>query len=267
MTFLDSVIARQRETHSMLCVGLDPDPGRFPEGYGDDAEAILRFNQMVIDATAGYACCVKPQHAHYAARRAEAALEGTIEYAHSKGLPVLLDVKRADIGSTAEYYAAEAFDRYGADAATVNPYLGQDALAPFLDRSDRGIVVLCRTSNPGGADLQHLQLAEGGTLFEHVARLASTQWNAAGNVLLLVGATRPAELRRVREIVGGMGLLLAGVGAQGADVRAMMEAGKGGGLIINSSRGVTYPDFTTGDPATLVADAARKTRDEINQYL
>ena len=268
MTFLDAVLARQRETGSMLCVGLDPDPDRFPAGFAGDVQGITAFNRLVIDATLDLCCCVKPQFAHYAARGAEAALKATIEYAHSVGLPVLLDVKRSDIGSTASFYAAEAFDRYGADAATVNPYLGTDALEPFLERADRGVVVLCRTSNPGGADLQHLELAEGGTLFEHVAKLASTTWNSRGNVLLLVGATRPDELRRVREIVGNMGLLLAGVGAQGADVRAMMEAGKGGPLIINSSRGVTYPPFASGgDPSELICEAAIRTRNEINQFL
>ena len=268
MTFLDAVVARQRETGSMLCVGLDPDPSRFPPGFADDVDGIIAFNRLVIDATRDLACCVKPQFAHYAARGAERALESTIEYAHAAGLPVLLDVKRSDIGSTADFYAVEAFDRYGADAATVNPYLGTDALESFLKRTDRGVVILCRTSNPGGADLQDLELQGGDKLYEHVARLASTEWNTHGNVMLLVGATRPAELRRVREIVGSMGLLLAGVGAQHADVRAMMEAGKGGPLIINSSRGVTYPAFAAGAaPSSLVREAATRTMYEINQFL
>lgn len=248
-------------------MGLDPDVSRFPPQFGHDTAGILAFNRMVIDATHDIACCYKPQFAHYAAQAAESALEATIKYAHESGVPVLLDVKRADIGSTAHFYAREAFERYGADAATVNPYLGLDALEPYLEYEDRGIVILCRTSNPGGADLQHLRLESGEYLYEKVAQLAASTWNTRGNVLLLVGATRPAELARIRKIVGDMGLLLAGVGAQGADVRRMMEAGKGGPLIVNSSRGVTYPAFDQGEPADLVRAAAQATVNEINQYL
>jgi orotidine-5'-phosphate decarboxylase len=209
-------------------------------------------------------CCYKPQFAHYAAVGAEEELEKTIQYIKDLGIPVLLDAKRGDVGTTAERYAVECFERYNADAVTINPYLGYDAMEPFLSYSEKGVFILCRTSNPGGADLQNLKLEDGRSLYEHVAHQASSVWNANNNVALVTGATRPQELARIREITGDMTFLLPGIGAQGGDVAASIEAGEGGDLIVSSSRAVLYA--SDGDD---FADAARKaaeaTRNEINE--
>jgi len=178
---------------------------------------------------------------------------------------VILDAKRGDVASTAENYAREVFERYGADAVTINPYLGYDAMQPFLTYADKGVIILCRTSNPGGADIQNLVMEDGEQLFERVAELATVKWNVNNNVGLVVGATRPSELTRVREIAGEMTLLLPGIGAQGGDIAASIRAGEGGGLIIASSRAITYA--SSGDD---FAEAARRiaqsTVDEINQH-
>jgi orotidine-5'-phosphate decarboxylase len=251
---------------SRLCVGLDPEPARFPARFADLEDAIFQFNQAIIDATADLVCAYKPQIAHYSAVAAEQDLTRTIEYIHeTTEVPVILDAKRGDIGSTAEMYARELFDRYGADAATVNPYLGLDAMKPYLDRADRGVLILCSTSYPGGGDLQNLSLASGRTLYEEVAYQALQRWNYNNNVLLVVGATRPQELARIREIVGKMPLLLPGVGVQGADLREMVKSAGGGGMIVNASRAVIY----AGDGEDF-ADRARATavqiRDAINQH-
>ena len=249
----------------MLCIGLDPDPGRFPLKISREKEPIFTFNKAVIDATVDLACCYKPQIAHYAASAAERELEKTITYIKDLGVPVILDAKRGDVGSTAEKYATEAFERYGADAVTINPYLGHDAMEPFLAFADKGVFIVCRTSNPGGADIQNLVMQDGDQLFERVANLAAHQWNGNRNVALVVGATRPKELARIREITGEMTFLLPGIGTQGGDVAASIKAGQGGGLIVTSSRAVIYA--SSGDD---FADAARQlaqsTRDEINQH-
>ncbi len=209
------------------------------------------------------ACCFKPQIAHFAAAAAENSLISTIEYLKDQNLPVLLDAKRGDVGSTADFYASELFDRYGADAATINPYLGLDSMAPYLDRDDKALFILCRTSNPGGADLQNLRLESGLQLFEHVAEQAATRWNKHGNVGLVVGATRPAELGRVRELTGDMPFLLPGIGAQGGDVEESVHAGQGGGLLISSSRAILYA--SDGDDfAAAAAAVAQSTRAAIN---
>src|SRR5690606_20888302 len=203
---------------SLVCVGLDPEPGKFPARFAGDADAVFGFCRDIVDATAEFVCCFKPQIAHFAALGAEDALERLVAHIHAEhpGIPVILDAKRGDIGSTARRHAEEAFDRYGADAVTANPYLGRDSLQPYLDRADRGVVILCRTSNPGAADLQDL-LGDGRPLYQHVAAKAATEWNANGNVALVVGATWPEQLREVRAIVGEMPLLVPGVGAQGGD--------------------------------------------------
>ena len=264
MTFFDRIKARQRAINSRLCIGLDPDISRFPSTLQASANPIYDFNKAIIDATADIASCFKPQIAHFAAATAEDELCETIRYAQAAGVPVLLDAKRGDVGSTAEMYARELFERYGADAVTVNPYLGLDAMQPYLDYADRGVFILCRTSNPGGADLQHLTLESGDTLYEHVARQAASHWNSNSNVGLVVGATRPEELRRVREICEDMTFLLPGVGAQGADIGEMMSAGQGGGMLISSSRAILY----AGDGEDFAAKArqvAIDTRDEINR--
>jgi orotidine-5'-phosphate decarboxylase len=253
---------------SLVCVGLDPEIERFPTHIAAEPSPIFQFNKAIIDATHDLACAFKPQFAHYAAYEAEDQLERTIEYVHKSypGVPVILDAKRGDIGNTAERYAIEAFERYGADAVTVNPYLGTDALEPFLKHADKGVLVLCRTSNPGARDLQDLPV-NGRPLYQVVAELAATRWNARGNCLLVVGATYPTELAAVRTLVGEMPLLVPGVGAQGADVAQAVRAGQsaqGTGLLVSSSRAILYasqgPDF---------AGAARKAtaalRDAINR--
>ena len=259
--FFDSVAERQKAIGSLLCVGLDPELSRIPKRYHKLQRPIFEFCKDVIDVTRDFASCFKPQFAHFAAADALRDLKDLVVLLRSENLPVILGAKRGDVGSTSEFYAREAFGVFDAGAVTVNPYLGGDSLEPFLTRSDRGIILLCRTSNPGGADIQNQQLAGGGELYEHVARLASREWNAQGNVGLVVGATRPSELARVREIVGEMFLLLPGIGAQGGDVAASLAAGVGGGLIISSSRAILYPSVGTIDS---VRQVALETRDLIN---
>ena len=271
MSAFTQQLARVWETNdSLLCVGLDPEIERFPPQIAASPSPIFQFNKAVIDATHDLVCAYKPQFAHYAAYEAEDQLERTIDYVHRTypGIPVILDGKRGDVGNTAERYAIEAFERYGADAVTVNPYLGGDSLEPFLRHADKGVVILCRTSNPGARDLQDLEV---GTrrLFHVVAELAAARWNGNGNCALVVGATYPSELAEVRRIVGEMPLLLPGVGAQGADVaQAVMngQTAKGTGLMVSSSRAILYgsqraagADFAAG--ARAAAEALRR---EIN---
>ncbi len=250
----------------MLCVGLDPDPARFPKALAGRPEAILEFCTAIVDATAAYACAFKPQIAYFAAHRAEAQLEALIEHIHDRhpGLPVVLDAKRGDIGSTAEQYAREAFERYRADAVTVNPYLGFDSIEPWLAWRDRGVFLLCRTSNAGGADLQALDVG-GERLFERVARHAAGAWNTSGQLGLVVGATFPDELARVRRIAGDLPLLVPGIGAQGGDVVATVRQGAsadGWGMLVNSSRAILYA--SDGDDwAHAAGEAARGTRDAL----
>jgi orotidine-5'-phosphate decarboxylase len=252
---------------TLLCVGLDPDPARLPPHFAASDLPIFEFGRAIVDATADLVCAFKPQIAYYAAARAENQLEMTIAHIrrHYPGIPVILDAKRGDIGSTAEMYAREAFGRYQADAVTVNPYLGFDALAPFLDFKDKGVIVLCRTSNPGARDVQDLE-CKGKKLYEVIAEKAARGWNANGNVLLVVGATYPEELARIRAIVGDMPILVPGVGAQGGDVAAVVANGAtagGVGLIISSSRAVLYAS-SGEDYAQAARSAAQKLRDEIN---
>ena len=263
--FFERIARRQQAIDSRLCIGIDPDRRRIPRCCGSGEESIFNFCKVIVDATADTASCYKPQIACFAAEGAEGALQETIRYIQGLGIPVLLDGKRGDIGSTAEMYARELFERYGADATTVNPYMGLDSMQPYLDYPDRGIFILCRTSNSGGTDLQHLKLENGRTLYEQVAYKATHDWNSNRNIGLVVGATRPAELRAVRDICDDMTLLLPGVGAQGADVAELMQAGQGGGMLISSSRAILY----AGDEEDF-ADAARQvalaTRDEINRH-
>jgi orotidine-5'-phosphate decarboxylase len=252
---------------SLVCVGLDPEIERFPPHIAESASPIFQFNKAIIDATADLVCAYKPQFAHYAAYEAEDQLERTIDYIHRNypGIPVILDSKRGDVGNTAERYAIEAFERYHADAVTVNPYLGGDSLEPFLKYADRGVIILCRTSNPGAVDLQDLEVS-GRRLFHVVADLAARRWNSRGNCLLVVGATYPGELAEVREIVGDMPLLVPGVGAQGGDVTQVVENGQtaaGAGLMISSSRGILYASAAENF-ASAARDAAQKLRDQIN---
>jgi orotidine-5'-phosphate decarboxylase len=269
MTFIEKLKRAWRNNNSLVCVGLDPEPSRFPAHLREDPNAIFAFCRDIVDATADVACCFKPQFAHVAARSAEGELQRLIVHIHTKhpGVPVILDAKRGDIGSTAAFYAAEAFGRYGADAVTVNPYLGRDSLEPFLARADRGVVILCRTSNPGARDLQDLDVG-GRKLYQHVAATAARDWNANGNCLLVVGATYPGELADVRAVVGEMPLLVPGVGAQGGDVEAVVRSGAtkdGTGLVISSSRAILYAGSGL-DFAEAARAAASALRDEINRH-
>ena len=269
MTFLSAIDATAQRNDSLVCVGLDPEPSRFPAALREDPDAIFAFCRAIVDATADLVCCFKPQIAHFAAQRAEDALQRLIAHIHAvhPGIPVILDAKRGDIGSTAQHYAAEAFDRYRADAVTANPYLGRDAVQPFLDRADKGVIVLCRTSNPGARDLQDLDVG-GKPLYQHVAQLVAREWNGNGNCALVVGATYPAELAAVRALVGEMPILVPGVGAQGGDVAAVIRNGinaHGAGLIISSSRAILYASGGA-DFADAARAEARKLRDDINRF-
>jgi orotidine-5'-phosphate decarboxylase len=252
---------------TLLCVGLDPDTARLPQQLAASSYPLFEFGRAIIDATADLVCAFKPQIAYYAAARAEDQLEMTIAHIRRRhpGIPVILDAKRGDIGSTAAMYAREAFERYQADAVTVNPYLGFDALAPFLAYADRGVIVLCRTSNPGAREVQDIE-SQGRKLYQIVAEKAAGNWNAKGNVLLVVGATYPGELAEIRAIAGDMPILVPGVGAQGGDVAAVVANGAtadGTGLIISASRAVLYAGVGA-DYAAAARSAAQKLRDEIN---
>lgn len=269
MNFMQTLRNRWQQAGTLVCVGLDPEPARFPARFAGDADAVFAFNRDIVDATAEYACAFKPQIAHFAALGAEATLSRLIEHIHAAhpGIPVILDSKRGDIGSTAQHYAAEAFDRYRADAVTANPYLGRDSVQPFLDRAERGVVVLCRTSNPGAGDLQDL-IVDGRPLYQHVAEKVARDWNDQGNCALVVGATWPAQLREVRAIVGDVPFLVPGVGAQGGDVEAVVGNAKtadGSGLMVSSSRAILYAS-SGDDYAAAAAAAARELRDQINRY-
>ena len=262
--FLDQIAAAEKQNKSFLCVGLDPDPGRMPEHLAQEPDGIFRFCKGIVDATHDLVLAFKPQIAYFAAQGAEEQLRRVIEYIHANtDIPVILDAKRADISSTSKMYAEEAFDVYGADALTVNPYFGMDSIQPFLDYKDKGIIILCRTSNPGSAEIQNIVSQDGKTVYEVVARKSAGEWNMHGNILLVAGATHPDELRRIREIVGGMTLLIPGVGAQGGDIPALIGSARGGGVIINSSRAVIYAGSGT-DYADAARAAARETRDAIN---
>ena len=265
--FIEQLQRAWDSNNSLVCVGLDPEIERFPEQVAEQPSPIFQFNKAIIDATADLVCAYKPQFAHYAAYEAEDQLERTIDYIHRTypGIPVILDSKRGDVGNTAERYAIEAFERYHADAVTVSPYLGGDSMEPFLKYEDKGVIILCRTSNPGAGDLQDLEIG-GRRLFHVVADLAARRWNTRGNCMLVVGATYPRELAEVREIVGNMPFLVPGVGAQGGDVAQAVQNGQtaaGAGLMMSSSRGILYA--SSGENfASAAREATVKLRDQIN---
>ncbi len=271
MTFTEKLAAAWARNNSLLCVGLDPDIAKFPAPLQGRQDAILDFCKGIVDATADLACAFKPQIAYFAALRAEAQLEELCAWlrATHPQISVVLDAKRGDIGATAEQYAREAFERYGADAVTVNPYMGFDSVQPYLEWKDRGVIVLCRTSNPGGSDLQFLT-ADGVPVYQHVARMVAEKWNTNGQCGLVVGATFPQELAEVRRIVGHKPLLVPGVGAQGGDVEATVKAGRTGagtGMMINSSRAILYAKPVGGESWTEAARrVALETREAINRY-
>lgn len=255
--------------NSLLCVGLDPIRVRLPEAFQQSPTGLRDFCYAIVDATAPYVCAFKPQAAHFGAEGAEDQLAEVIGYIHARypDIPVILDAKRGDIGSTAEFYAREAFERYAADVVTVNPYLGPESLQPYLAYPGRGIAVLCRTSNPESEWLQAYCLGEElgeEPVYLRVAR-AAVDWNADNNVMLVAGATFPEELARIRDVVGDMPLLVPGIGAQGGDLRAALLAGldqKGQGLVINASRSVLYAG--AGEQFAAAAEtAARDARNAI----
>lgn len=266
MLFTDKLSDRTRAVDSMLCVGLDPDFARIPEHLKGEEDPVWAFCRAIVDATAPFVCAFKPQIAYFAAMGAEKTLERVIAYIHEKhpDIPVILDAKRGDIGSTARQYAKEAFVRYKADAVTVSPYMGYDTITPYLEYQDKGVIILCRTSNPGGADIEEL-VCDGEMIYERIARLASSPWNTTRQLGLVVGATQPAEIARVRKIAPSLPLLVPGIGAQGGDVNAAVAAGldaAGAGMIINSSRAIIFAGKDENF-AQAAADAARATRDAI----
>jgi orotidine-5'-phosphate decarboxylase len=271
VTFTNKLANAIRQHDSLLCVGLDPDIGRFPGVLQGRSDAVFEFCRAIIDATASYACAFKPQIAYFAALAAEDQLQAICDYLNQNypDIPIVLDAKRGDIGATAEQYAREAFERYKADAVTVNPYMGFDSIEPYLQWNEKGVIVLCRTSNPGGSDLQSL-LVDGQPLYQHVARLVAQQWNRNGQCALVVGATFPQEIAEVRKIVGEMPLLVPGIGAQGGDIEATVLAGQtrdGMGMMINSSRAILYAKQVDGEGfADAAARVARETRDAINEF-
>ena len=274
MTFLDMLHTASTQNSSMLCVGLDPEPTRFPADMQGDPRKIYDFCAAIVDATADLVCAFKPQIAYFAAHRAEAQLERLI--AHIKqvapDVPVILDAKRGDIGATAEQYAKEAFERYQADAVTLSPFMGFDSIEPYLRYANKGAILLCRTSNPGGDDWQNQRLADlpgQPKLFEHLARLAETQWNTNGQLGLVVGATYPAEIARVRELAPSLPLLIPGVGAQGGEAAATVKAGwrAAGSVMVSSSRAVLYSKPSEAEGQDFAAAARRvalQTRGALN---
>lgn len=269
MRFAEKLAAAWAANDSLICVGLDPDLQRLPAHLSRDAAGILAFNCAIIDATHDLVCAYKPQIAYFAACGAEDALQASIDYIRRNypAIPVILDAKRGDIGSTAEQYAAEAFERYAADAVTINPYMGHDSAEPFLRRADKGVVILCRTSNPGAADFQDLDVG-GRPLYEIVAENVARKWNANNNCMLVLGATWPEQVARVRALVGDLPFLVPGVGAQGGDVEKLVRAGRtadGTGLVINSSRAILYAG-SGEDFAEAARNEARKLRDLVNRY-
>ena len=275
MTFIEKLLDAERRNASMLCVGLDPEPTKFPDHIKGDSNKIYDFCAAIVDATADLVNSFKPQIAYFAAHRAEGQLERLMEHMRrvAPHVPIILDAKRGDIGSTAEQYAIEAFERYGADAVTLSPFMGWDSVAPYLKYHGKGAFLLCRTSNPGGDDLQNQRLAsvEGQPLmYEHIAKLAQGPWNLNGQLGLVVGATYPKEIERVRELAPTLPLLIPGVGAQGGDAAATVKAGlrmhgneTTGPIVVSSSRAILYAS-QGGDFAEAARRVALQTREMLS---
>ena len=274
MTFLEHLQGAERQNGSLLCVGLDPEPSKFPASMKGDASKIYDFCAQIVDATADLAISFKPQIAYFAAHRAEDQLEKLMAHMRRNAphVPVILDAKRGDIGATAEQYAIEAFERYGADAVTLSPFMGFDSVQPYLKHHGKGAFLLCRTSNTGGDDLQNQRLASVDgqpLLYEHIAKLAQGPWNVNGQLGLVVGATYPAEIERVRSLAPTLPLLIPGVGAQGGDAVATIKAGyrqsngaTTGAVIVSSSRAILYA--SSGDDFVKAArNEAMRTRDAL----
>jgi orotidine-5'-phosphate decarboxylase len=266
ITFAERLSQAQTTSGSLLCVGLDPDPAKLPRDLAEAPEPLLAFNRRIVDATADIAAAYKPQIAFYSALGKESELAGSIRYIRERApnALVILDAKRSDIGNTAEAYAREAFDRYGADAVTINPYMGEDSVRPFLARPDRGAILLCRTSNPGARDFQDL-LVDGLPLYRRVAEHADRRWNDLQNLMLVVGATYPAEMTELRKAHPTLSFLVPGIGAQNGDLDSTLAAGlnaRGTGLLISSSRGIIYAG---GGTAAAIRAAATELREGINR--
>jgi orotidine-5'-phosphate decarboxylase len=279
MTFLEQLQTAERQNGSLLCVGLDPEPAKFPAAYRGDASKIYDFCAAMVEATADLVIAFKPQIAYFAAYRAEDQLERLMAHMRSTAphVPIILDAKRGDIGSTAEQYAKEAFERYGADAVTLSPFMGWDSVQPYLKYHGKGAFLLCRTSNPGGDDFQNQRLRDvpgQPALFEHIAALAQGPWNENGQLGLVVGATYPSEIERVRAVAPTLPLLIPGVGAQGGDAAATVKAGwrhaqdaiatTTGPVIVNSSRAILYAS-SGADFAQAARSEALRTRTVLEQ--
>lgn len=266
MNFFDRLADRIETADSVVSVGLDPDMDRLPDVFHGYDLPRFAFNRRIIDATHEHTACYKPNAAFYEDSDGWQSLIETVEYAHAKGVPVLLDAKRNDIGNTARQYAT-ILDQV--DAITVNPYMGRDSVDPFLQRADKGVFILCRTSNPGGTAIQNQELASGVRLYEHVADLAA-DWNRAGNVGLVVGATATDELADIRSRVPDLPFLVPGVGAQGGDERAAVEEGLVDGVgLVNSSRGIIFAGETRAEAATYfdaAGEQAKRLKRSLNRY-
>ena len=273
MNFIERLARAETRNRSFLCIGLDPDPARFPQQMKGDPTRIFEFCKQIVDATHDLVIAFKPQIAYFAAQRAEDQLERLIDHIHGVApeVPVILDAKRGDIGSTAQQYAREAFERYRADALTLSPFMGFDSIEPYLQYPDKGLFLLCRTSNSGGAELQAQRLTSGELLFEHIARLANGPWNRNRQLGLVVGATVPTELTRVRDLAPHLPLLIPGLGAQGGDAQATVRAawrGENGQtvapIVVNSSRAILYAS-DGADYASAARHAAGAARQALNQ--
>jgi orotidine-5'-phosphate decarboxylase len=268
--FMQKLTAAWSSQNSLLCVGLDPDPLKMPPFLSSHkGGTMFAFCKAIVDATADLVCAFKPQIAYFSAYHAEDQLEQLISYIHENypEIPVILDAKRADIGSTANQYAREAFERYNADAVTLNPYMGFDAIEPFLQYDGKGVFLLCRTSNASGDQIQNL-MVENKPLYMKIAEL-STQWNVNGQIGLVTGATYPQEIADIRKIVGDMPLLVPGIGAQGGDIAKTLQAGllsDGSGLILNSSRAILYAS-NEDNFAHAARMAAMHTCSEVNKHI
>ncbi|MFO7926820.1 MAG: orotidine-5'-phosphate decarboxylase [Halobacteriota archaeon] len=268
MGFFDDLETRIGATDSVVSVGLDPDPDRLPPFLDSDLPR-WAFNRRVIDATHEHVACYKPNAAFYEDTDGWRALEETIAYAHGKGVPVLLDAKRGDIGNTARQYA-KLLDEGGldADAITVNPYMGRDTLEPYLSRSEKGVFVLCRTSNRGGADFQDLDVGNDKPLYQYVAQRCAA-WDEHDNVGLVVGATAPEELEELRGLVD-LPFLVPGVGAQGGDAEAAVEFGLADDVgLVNSSRGIIFAGEGADDEDAYfraVGGAAKRLKQRLDEF-
>ncbi len=269
MNFIEKLEKSWELSNSLLCVGLDPDINKIPQHLRNQTDALFEFNKAIIDSTFDLVCAFKPQAAYFSSQEAEQQLYKTIAYIkkHYPEIPIILDAKRGDIGSTASHYAIEAFERYGADAVTINPYMGFDSAEPFLKYKDKGAIFLCRTSNPGAASFQDLQVGDR-PLYEEVASQITDKWNYNNNCLLVVGATWPSQMNSIRSICGDMPFLVPGIGTQGGNIKEIVKAGQtnnGTSLIISSSRAVIYA--AQDEQFALAArKAAKLFKEQINQH-